>query len=99
MKSTILFAFALTLVVAMVASTPIENSEDASAAQTLVKLTGEEVHHQENHPEGRKFIVQSSNSQPGVCVLQGVLEQYVGSTQNLKSTQNKPITVFYRYKT
>jgi hypothetical protein len=69
MKSTIFFAFALTLVVAVVASTPIENSEDAPADQTLVNLTGEEVHHQENHPEGRKFIVRSSDSQPGVCVL------------------------------
>jgi hypothetical protein len=35
MKSTILFAFALTLVVAMVASTPIENSEDVTAKKKV----------------------------------------------------------------
>jgi hypothetical protein len=43
MKSTILFAFALTLVVAMVASTPIENSEDDSVDQSLISQTGVET--------------------------------------------------------
>ena len=43
MKCTIIFAFALTLVVAMVASTPIENSEDDSVDQSLISQTGVET--------------------------------------------------------
>ena len=58
MKSTILFAFALTLVVAMVASTPIENSEDDFSDQTLISRTGEEARNNEQQPEGRELLIQ-----------------------------------------
>ena len=58
MKSAILFAFALTLVVAMVASTPIENSEDDFSDQTLISRTGEEARNNEQQPEGRKLLIQ-----------------------------------------
>ncbi len=41
----------------------------------------------------------SSGSQPGVRIPPGVRNQFAGGMQHLKSTQNKPILVFYLYKT
>jgi hypothetical protein len=44
-------------------------------------------------------MMYSSDSQPGVCISPGAHKQVTGGTQNLKSPQNKPVPVFYLYKT
>jgi hypothetical protein len=59
MNSNILITFGLILVVALVATTPVDNSEDDSVDQVQVSQSGEEASSEEMNPEGRgklKFL-------------------------------------------
>jgi hypothetical protein len=57
MNSNILITFVLILVVALVATTPVDNSKDDSVDQVQVSQSGEEASSEEMNPEGRgKFL-------------------------------------------